>query len=105
MKLIQCIIRPEKVTDVVEKLGTVATGLTILHAQGEGKNVRTAMYRGVKYRALSPKIVIEMLADDNRVDDLLKILLETARTGESGDGRIFVLPVEQVYHVRTGFMD
>jgi len=49
--------------------------------------------------------MIEIIADDNQVDELVKILTETARTGEIGDGRIFILPVEETYHIRTGFMD
>jgi nitrogen regulatory protein P-II 1 len=79
-------------------------GLTVAHVQGHGKQQRIGVYRGVQYRVLSPKVMIEIAADDNKVDDLVKILIEIARTGESGDGRIFVLPVEEAYHVRTGFM-
>ena len=64
------------------------------------------MYRGVEYQLmLLPKVMIEIVTSDNQVDELVKILIETARTGEIGDGRIFVLPVEETYHIRTGFVD
>jgi nitrogen regulatory protein P-II 1 len=49
--------------------------------------------------------MIEIATDDNKVDDLVRILSETAQTGDIGDGRIFVVPIEEAYHVRTGFMD
>ena len=49
--------------------------------------------------------MIEIVTDDNKVDDIVQILNQTARTGEIGDGRIFICPVEEAYHVRTGFMD
>ena len=107
MKLIQCIIRQEKLNDVVEKLMTVTPGMTVSEVRGRGRQKgHPAVYRGVEYQmTLLPKVKIEILTDDNKVDDLIRILYETARTGEIGDGRIFVLPVEQTYHVRTGFMD
>ncbi len=107
MKLIQCIIRQEKLNDVVEKLMTVTTGLTVSEVRGHGRQSgHPAVYRGVEYQlSLLPKVMIEIVADDNKVDDLVKILSETARTGQIGDGRIFVLPVDETYHVRTGFMD
>ena len=107
MKLIQCIIRQEKLNDVVEKLMSVTPGMTVSEVRGRGRQKgHPAVYRGVEYQlTLLPKVKIEILADDNKVDDLIRILYETARTGEIGDGRIFVLPVEQTYHVRTGFMD
>ena len=107
MKLVQCVIRQEKLNEVVEKLMTITSGLTVSDVRGRGRqNGRPAVYRGTKYEfTLLPKVMIEILTDDNKVDDLLKIIAENARTGEIGDGRIFVLPVEQTYHVRTGFME
>ena len=107
MKLIQCILRQEKLNDVVEKLMTITSGLTVYDARGHGRQRgRSAVYRGVEYHIeLLPKIMIEIATDDNKVDDLVRILRETARTGEIGDGRIFILPIDQAYHVRTGFMD
>jgi len=86
---------------------SVTPGMTVSEVRGRGRQKgHPAVYRGVEYQmTLLPKVKIEILTDDNKVDDLIRILYETARTGEIGDGRIFVLPVEQTYHVRTGFMD
>jgi nitrogen regulatory protein PII len=107
MKLVKCIIRPEKLTDVMDRLSSVAAGLTVMEVQGHGRQGgHTALYRGVEYNLmLRPKVTIEVVTDDNKVDDVIQILNQTARTGEIGDGRIFVLPVDEAYHVRTGFMD
>jgi len=107
MKLIQCILRQEKLNDVMERLMTITSGLTLYEARGHGRQrVPPAVYRGVEYQIeLLPKIMIEIATDDNKVDDLVRILSETARTGEIGDGRIFVVPIDEAYHVRTGFMD
>jgi nitrogen regulatory protein P-II 1 len=63
-------------------------------------------YRGTEYRNnLLPKAMLEVAVDDNKVDDVVKIIIETARTGQVGDGRVFVLPLGETYHVRTGFID
>src|ERR1051326_9025979 len=107
MKLIQCVIRQEKLNDVVEKLMSFTSGLTVSEVRGHGRQRgQSAVYRGVEYRlTLLPKVMIEILSDDNKVDELVKVLIEAARTGQIGDGRIFILPVEATYHVRTGFMD
>ena len=107
MKLIQCIIRREKLQDVIEKLTDIASGLTVSDVRGHGRQRgHSTVYRGVEYQiTLLPKIMIQIVTDDNKMDDIVRILTETARTGEIGDGRVFVLPVEEAYHVRTGFMD
>ena len=64
------------------------------------------MYRGVEYEfPLLAKAVIDIIADDTWVDDIVKTVIQTARTGNIGDGRIFVCPLEENYHIRTGFMD
>jgi nitrogen regulatory protein P-II 1 len=107
MKLIQCIVRQEKLNDVVDKLTSVATGLTVSEVRGHGRQRgHPAVYRGVEYQlTLLPKVMVEIVADDNRVEDIVKVITETARTGEVGDGRIFIEPVDESYHIRTGFMD
>ena len=107
MKLIQCILRPEKLHDVVAKLVTITTGLTVSEVRGHGRQRgHSAVYRGTEYHlTLLPKIKIEIVTDDNKVDEVVKTLIETARTGEIGDGRIFVMDVIEAYHVRTGFME
>ena len=107
MKLIQSIIRPEKLNDVVTALRSVASGMTISEVRGYGhQRGQSAIYRVAEYEVkLLPKIMIEFVADDNKVDDILRIVVQTARTGNIGDGRIFIRAVEQAYHVRTGFME
>ena len=107
MKLLMCIIRPEKLDDVVAELESIAPGLTVSEVKGHGHQKGHPMvYRGLEYDVpLVRKVMIEVVADDNKVDDIVKRMIQTARTGEIGDGRIFVLPVEENYHVRTGFME
>jgi nitrogen regulatory protein P-II 1 len=107
VKLITCIIRPEKLGDVVEELSKIVSGLTISEVRGHGRQAgHSTVYRGVEYEVtLRPKIMIEIVTDDNKVEDVVDVLNKTARTGEVGDGRIFVSPVDEAYHVRTGFMD
>ena len=107
MKLIQCIIRPEKLNDLVERIEGMASGLTVSDIRGHGhQKGQSTVYRGLEYQvSLLPKTMVEIVADDSRVDDIIKIVIETARTGQIGDGRIFVLDVDQSYHVRTGFID
>ena len=106
MKLVQCIIRPEKLQTVIEEVSRWASGLTVTEVRGHGRQGgHPAVYRGVEYEVtLRPKIMIEIAIDDNKVDDVVKVISKTARTGDIGDGRIFITPIEQAYHVRTGFM-
>lgn len=107
MKLIQCIVQPDKAEEVVKKLTTIVNGLTMFEVRGHGRQKgHSVSYRGVEYQiSLLPKMMIETVTDDNKVEDVLQAVFEVARTGQIGDGRIFVLPVEENYHVRTGFMD
>jgi nitrogen regulatory protein PII len=107
MQLIKSIIRQEKLTAAIEELSKIVPGMTVTEVRGHGRQGgHQTIYRGVEYTlTLLPKIMIEIVIDDNKVDDVVKVLNETARTGEIGDGRIFVVPVEAAYHIRTGFMD
>src|SRR5881397_3079194 len=107
MKLIQCIIRPEKLNDLVEKIEGLASGLTVSDVRGHGhQKGQTAVYRGLEYQvSLLPKTMVEIVADESRVDDIVKVVTETARTGQIGDGRIFILDVAESYHIRTGSTD
>jgi nitrogen regulatory protein P-II 1 len=105
MKLIQCIVRPNKVDDVVDALRKLGvSGLTVSEVRGHGKQKgHTAIYRGTEYQVtLLPKMRIEIVAEDSAVDDILKAVIESARTGEIGDGRVFVLPIGETYKIRTG---
>jgi nitrogen regulatory protein PII len=108
MKLIKCIVRPNKVDDVrdaLEKLNLA--GMTVTDVRGHGRQKgHTAVYRGKEYAvSLLPKIEIEVVVHDNVVEDVIRAIVAAARTGEIGDGRVFVLPVEQGYNIRTGERD
>jgi nitrogen regulatory protein PII len=108
MKLIKSIVRPNKVDEVkdaLEKIGI--SGMTVTEVRGHGKQKgHTAIYRGKEYNvSLLPKMQIEVVVQDPIVEDAIKAIVEAARTGEIGDGRVFVLPVEQTYRIRTGERD
>ena len=102
---IKAIVRPNKVDDVKEALGRVSLpGMTVTEVRGHGKQKgHTAIYRGKEYDvSLLPKMEIEVVVPDNLVDDAVAAIIRAARTGEIGDGRVFVIPVEQSYRIRTG---
>ena len=108
MKLIKSIIRPNKVDDVKEALEKVGVqGMTITEVRGHGKQKgHTAIYRGKEYNvSLLPKMHLEIVVSDDMVEAVIKAIVTSARTGEVGDGRIFVMPVEHSYRIRTGEAD
>ena len=107
MKLIKCIIQPNKLDQVVSKLETIVAGMTVMEVRGYGhQKGQPLLYRGLEYEtSLLPKAMIEIITEDNKVDDLVRMVIETAGSGQIGDGRIFILPLDENYHVRTGFMD
>ena len=108
MKLIKSIVRPNKVDEVREALEKLSiSGLTVSDVRGHGRQKgQTAVYRGKEYSvSLLPKVEIEVVVPDDLVDDAIKAITAAARTGEIGDGRVFVLPVEQGYNIRTGERD
>lgn len=104
MKLIIAIIRPHKLDDVHHSLQEAGfAGLTVSEVKGYGRQKgHTEIYRGAEYKIeFVPKIKIEIVCKDERVDQALSIIIENAKTGEVGDGKIFILPVEEVIRVRT----
>jgi len=108
MKLIMAIVRPSKVEEIKEALGELnISGMTVTEVRGHGRQKgHTAIYRGKEYSvSLLPKIKFEVVLPDDLVDEAIKTIIETTRTGEIGDGRVFVLPVEQGYNIRTGERD
>jgi nitrogen regulatory protein PII len=107
MKLVKCVIQPDKLEEVMRALTNLVPGLTVSEARGRGRQKGHAVvYRGREYQVtLIPKNVIEIVTEDNKVDDIIRAVVDSARSGNIGDGRIFVLPLEENYHVRTGFMD
>ncbi|HYR83016.1 MAG TPA: P-II family nitrogen regulator [Terriglobia bacterium] len=108
MKLVKAIIRPNKLEEVKDALTKVGiSGMTVTEVRGHGRQKgHKAVYRGTEYSVtLLPKIMVELVIPDNILEDTIKTLIETARTGEIGDGRVFVLPIEQGYNIRTGERD
>ena len=105
MKLIKAIVRPNKVDEVKDALAKLSvSGVTVTEVRGHGKQKgHTAIYRGKEYQvSLLPKMEIEVVVADEIADDAIKAIIAAARTGEIGDGRVFVLPVGQTYRIRTG---
>jgi nitrogen regulatory protein PII len=108
MKLIKTIVRPTKVDDVREALEKInIPGMTVTEVRGHGRQKgHTAIYRGKEYNvSLLPKVEIEVVVEDQVVEDVIKAIIGAARTGEIGDGRLFVMPVEAGYNIRTGERD
>ena len=105
MKLIKAVVRPNKVDEVKAALEKIqVSGMTVTEVRGHGKQKgHTAIYRGQEYQvSLLPKMQIEVVIADSLVDEVIKAVIEAARTGEIGDGRVFVLPVTGSYKIRTG---
>ena len=105
MKLIKAIVRPNKVDEVKDALAKInVSGVTVTEVRGHGKQKgHTAIYRGQEYNvSLLPKMEIEVVVPDEIVDEGVKAIIQAARTGEIGDGRVFVLPVGDSYRIRTG---
>lgn len=101
------VIKPHKLDDVKEALREIGVnGLTSVEAQGFGRQRgHTEIYRGAEYQIdFVPKVQIEIMADDDQVKTIVDTILSSARTGKIGDGKIFVLPAEEVYRIRTGEM-
>ena len=107
MKLIKSIVRPDKVDAVKDAVGKLATGMTVTEVRGHGKQKgHTAIYRGAEYKvSLLPKMEIELVVADNLVDEVVKAIIQAARTGEIGDGRVFVMPLHESHRIRTGERD
>src|SRR2546425_11872440 len=108
MKLIVAIVRPNKVNDVLEALYRAEVrGLSLSRVQGHGGELeRVETYRGTTVKVdLTEKMRFEIGVSDHFVEPTVRAIIEAARTGEVGDGKIFVLPVEHVYRIRTGELD
>lgn len=108
MKLVVAIIRPEMLNDVLEQLlRSEVRGLTISQAKGHGgETEQVETYRGTTVKmSLSDKVRLEIGVSDHFVDTTVRTIIDAARTGDVGDGKVFVLPVEHVYRIRTGDLD
>jgi nitrogen regulatory protein P-II 1 len=107
MKLVVAVIKPFKLDEVKSSLeGVGVQGLTVTDARGFGRQRgHTEVYRGAEYQVeLLPKTRIEVLADDDAVEDVVKAIVNGARTGAIGDGKVWVVDVEQTVRIRTGEM-
>jgi nitrogen regulatory protein PII len=108
MRLIKSIVRPNKVDDVRDALEKLSIpGMTVTEVRGHGRQKgHTAIYRGKEYNvSLLPKVEIEVVVTEEQVEEVVQAITRAARTGEIGDGRIFVIPVERAYNIRTGERD
>jgi nitrogen regulatory protein P-II 1 len=108
MKKITAIIKPFKLDEVREALAEVgASGLTVTEVKGFGRQKgHTELYRGAEYVVdFLPKVKVEVVVKDDEVERCIDAILKAAKTGKIGDGKIFVLPVEQVVRIRTGETD
>ncbi|MGH9639346.1 MAG: P-II family nitrogen regulator [Bryobacteraceae bacterium] len=105
MKKIEAIIQPHKLEDVKEALKSIGVdGLTIIEVRGHGRQKgHKEVYRGREYEVdLLPKIKLETVVPDARLDEILRTLAESARTGKIGDGKIFVYDVAEAIRIRNG---
>jgi nitrogen regulatory protein P-II 1 len=108
MKLVVAIIRPDKLNDVLEALYRAEVrGLTISRVRGHGGETESVeTYRGTTVKVeLHDKVRIEIGVSDSFIDPTVRAILSAGRTGDVGDGKIFVMPVEKVYRIRTGEED
>ncbi len=107
MKKVEAVIKPFKLDDVKEKLAELGIkGMTVTEVRGFGRQKgHTEIYRGAEYVVdFLPKIKIEVAVSDNQVAEVVDAIRKAAHTGKIGDGKIFVLPIEEVVRIRTGEM-
>lgn len=105
MKYIIAIIKPFKLEEVREALGTLGVqGITVTEVKGHGRQRgHTEFYRGAEYAvSFVPKIKIEVAVEESLAGKVVQIIQDSAKTGQIGDGKVFVLPLESVVRVRTG---
>ncbi len=105
MKKIEAIIRPHLLEAVKDALQTVGVqGMTISEVRGFGRQKgHTEVYRGSEYKVeFVPKVKVEVIVDDDVAESAVEAVIKSARTGKFGDGKIFVLPVEEAVRIRTG---
>lgn len=108
MKQVVAIIKPFKLDDVREALSDIGvSGLTVTEVKGFGRQKgHSELYRGAEYMVdFLPKVKIEAVMADDIVDEAVEVIQKAARTGKIGDGKIFVMDVEQVIRIRTGETD
>jgi nitrogen regulatory protein P-II 1 len=105
MKKVECIVQPGKLDQVREGLTQIGiTGLTVTEVKGYGRQKgHTELYRGAEYTIdFVPKIKLDVVVAEELVNQVIEVVMENARTGRIGDGKIFVIPVEETVRIRTG---
>lgn len=105
MKKILAIIRPDKLEEVKQALEDIGChGLTVKEVRGRGRQLGiTESYRGHDYKVdLLPKTEIEIVTTEQLIDNIVQTIVKTAQTGDIGDGKIFISPIEEVIRIRTG---
>jgi nitrogen regulatory protein P-II 1 len=105
MKKVEAIIKPFKLDEVKEALSAIGVqGLTVSETKGFGRQKgHTELYRGAEYVVdFLPKVKLEIIASDEKVSEIVAAVEKAAKTGRIGDGKIFVMPVEEVVRIRTG---
>jgi len=108
MKKIEAVIKPFKLEDVKDALAEIGiTGMTVSEVKGYGRQKgHSELYRGAEYVVdFLPKIKMEMVVDDDMVDKVVNTVVEAARTGKIGDGKIFVSDINKIIRIRTGETD
>jgi nitrogen regulatory protein P-II 1 len=105
MKSVVAVVKPFKLEDIKNALQDIGVmGMTVTEAQGFGRqHGHTEVYRGAEYEVdFMPKIRVETIVDDSMVERVVDAILESAKTGKIGDGKVWVSPVEEITRVRTG---
>jgi nitrogen regulatory protein P-II 1 len=108
MKKIEAVIKPFKLEDVKDALAEMGiTGMTVSEVKGYGRQKgHSELYRGAEYVVdFLPKVKMEMVVDDDQVDSVVETVVEAARTGKIGDGKIFVSDIDKIVRIRTGETD
>ncbi len=104
MKKIEAIVKPFKMEDVKEALSEIGIeGMTVTEVKGFGRQKgHTEIYRGTEYSVdFLPKVRFEIVLPDNLVDKAVNVIVQSAKTGKIGDGKVFVLPIEEAVRIRT----
>jgi nitrogen regulatory protein P-II 1 len=108
MKRVEAVIKPFKLEDVKDALAEIGiTGMTVSEVKGYGRQKgHSELYRGAEYVVdFLPKIKMEMVVEDDSVDQVVNTIVEAARTGKIGDGKIFISDIEKIIRIRTGETD
>jgi nitrogen regulatory protein P-II 1 len=108
MKKLEAIIRPERLTETIKGLKKIGiTGFTVSQVVGRGNQKDSqGVYRGKNYKVtLHPKVKLEIILSDYMVEPTMKTIIDSAQTGEDGDGKIYVYPILEAYNIRTGKAD